>query len=158
MESSSVPRDTGRAMSEENVEFVRQTFGLLAGQDMVAWFDDANEEDLQQLIEAVYSPDITIRWLESNPDQRLYEGRGDVLAAFSEWLEAWETFVFEATEFIDGGEHVLVRNTQRGTGKGSSVEISMTTTQVITVRDGQIARVREFESHSQALQAAGLSE
>jgi ketosteroid isomerase-like protein len=145
-------------MSQENVEFVRQTIGLLAGQDVVAWLDEANEEDLQQLIEAVYSPDITIRWLESNPDQRLYEGRGEVLTAFSDWLDAWETFVFEPTEFIDGGEHVLVPNTQHGTGKGSSVEISMTTTMLVTVRDGQIARLREFESHSEALEAAALSE
>jgi ketosteroid isomerase-like protein len=145
-------------MSQENVEVVRQSIGLLAGQDVVAWFDDANEEDLQQLVEAVYSPDITIRWLESNPDQRLYEGRSEVPAAFLDWIDAWDTFVFEPEEFIDGGDHVLVPNTQHGTGKGSSVEISMTTTIVVTVRDGQIARLREFESHSEALEAAGLSE
>jgi len=145
-------------MSQENVDFVRQAFALTAGQDMVAWFDEANEEDLHQLVEAVYSPDITIRWLESNPDQRLYEGRGEVLTAFRDWLDAWETFVTEPTEYIDAGEHVLVRNTQHGTGKGSGVEISITTTMVVTVRDGQMARVREFENHSEALEAAGLRE
>ena len=42
--------------------------------------------------------------------------------------------------------------------KGSSFEIWMTTTMVITVRDGQIARLREFVSHLEALEAAGLSE
>ena len=145
-------------MSRENVEFVRRTFALLAGQDMVGWFAAANEEDLERLIEAVFAPDVTIRWLESNPDQRVYEGRAEVLAAFAEWLDAWKTFVIEPTEFIDGGQNVLVPNTQRGTGKGSNVEISQTTTILVTVRAARIARMREFGSHSAALEAAALSE
>jgi ketosteroid isomerase-like protein len=144
-------------MSQQDVEFVRQTLGLLAGQDVVAFFNSINEEDLKQVIEATYTPDVEIRWLEGNPDQRAYVGRDDVPAAFSDWLDAWETFVFEPKDLIAAGDHVLVPNTQRGTGKGSGVEISMETTMIVTVRDGKIASIHEFADHSDAVEAVGLS-
>ena len=83
-------------------------------------------------------------------------GRDDVRAAFSDWLEAWEAFVFEPKELIAAGDHVLVPNTQWGTGKGSGVEISLETTIVVTVRDRRIASIREFADHSDAVEAAGL--
>jgi uncharacterized protein len=141
-------------MSKENVEFVRQTMGMLGGQDVVAFFNTAKEEDLKQLIEAIYTPDVEIRWLEDNPDQRPYTGREQVLAAFADWLDAWETFVFEPKDFIEAGDHVLVPNAQQAIGRGSGVELSMETTLVIKVRDGQIASIQEFDDHSKAVEAA----
>lgn len=145
-------------MSEENVELVRGAMSALAGQDAVAWFEGVDHDDLEQLIEAVYAPDVEITWLEGNPDQGTYRGRAEVPNAFSDWLDAWETFVFEPSGFVAAGEHVLVPNTQRGRGKTSGVELSMQTTMVVTVRDGQIASIHEFDEHADALEAASLSE
>jgi ketosteroid isomerase-like protein len=145
-------------MSQENVDVVRQSYGLIAGQELVGWLENQEPEDLRRLFEAIYTPDIEITWLEANPDQRPYRGHAETVAALADWLDAWERFTFEPTEWIDAGDHVLVRNVQRGIGKGSRVEIAMETTILITVREGRIARVREFADHEEALEAAGLSE
>src|SRR6476646_4455271 len=86
-------RDTGRAMSQENVEVVRAQWEQFARGDFSAW------ADLPDDFEFVTSPEV--------PDAGTYRG-----AAAIEWMTAWvesfEGHTMRATEISDCGERVLV--------------------------------------------------
>jgi hypothetical protein len=44
------------------------------------------------------------------------------------------------------------------TGKGSGVPVELNLGQIFTLEAGRVARVRNYPSHAEALQAAGLRE
>jgi len=87
-----------------------------------------------------------------------YRGRDEVQAGFAEWLAAWETFRFEAEEYLDHGDHVVVGGMQIGRGRDSGVEVRISTFSVVTLQDGKITRHRSYLDRAEALEAAGLSE
>jgi ketosteroid isomerase-like protein len=86
---------------------------------------------------------------------RGHEGMRQLLKHFGEILDdLW----IEPLEFIESGEAtVIVPLRWGGTGKGSGIEIEERggETWVFTVRHGKIARVDEFPTREQALEAAG---
>jgi ketosteroid isomerase-like protein len=145
-------------MSQENVEIVRTICTGYAGQDLVAFVRDADPAQLQALTAAAYDPDVEVVWVDTSPDSGPYHGHAGAIQALMDWLESFEEFHVEPTEFIDAGDDVVVPNRQYGIGKGSGAEVSMTTAWVCTVKEGKIARVLEYSSKEKALEAAGLLE
>jgi ketosteroid isomerase-like protein len=145
-------------MSKENVEVVRGILTGFQGLDLVALFRDTDQGQMQAILEAVYDPDVEIVWLDTGPDPGPYHGYQGVLQAFNGWLDSFEEFYFEPTEFIDAGADVVVPNAQHGKGKGSGAQVEITTAWVINVRGGKIARTREYSTKEKALEAAGLRE
>ena len=87
-----------------------------------------------------------------------YQGRDGVIQAFREWVEPFSEYYSEALDFIEVGDRVVVPNRQRGIGSGSGIPVEIEVTHVYEVRDGQIARVDEYDTLEEALEAAGLSE
>jgi hypothetical protein len=63
-----------------------------------------------------------------------------------------------ADEFIDAGEHVVVRVHQEGRGVGSGVPVMGTYWYLVRLRDGKGVSMEICASREQALEAAGLSE
>jgi ketosteroid isomerase-like protein len=62
-------------------------------------------------------------------------------------------------ELIDAGEdQVIAVGRISGRAKLSGVETDLTSAALYTIRDGKIARGREYWTKDQALEAAGLSE
>jgi ketosteroid isomerase-like protein len=57
--------------------------------------------------------------------------------------------------YVDGGDEVVVLAQYTGSGQGSGVPVSGEHGYVWTVRDGQAVRFQWFQSHSEALEAAG---
>jgi ketosteroid isomerase-like protein len=145
-------------MSQENVEIVRTIVTAYAGQDLVAFVRDTDPAQLQALTAAVYDPDVEVVWVDTSPDSGPYHGHEGALQALMDWLESFEEFHYEPTEFIDAGDDVVVPNHSRGIGKGSGAAVEMTTAWVCTVKGGKIARLREYSSKAKALEAAGLAE
>ena len=145
-------------MSQENVEVVRTIVTAIAGQDLVPFFRDTDPVQLRALAAAVYDPDVEVVWVDTSPDSGPYHGHGGFIQAMMDWLESFEEFHFEPTEFIDAGDDVVVLNRSYGIGKGSGAEVEMTTAWVCTVKEGKIARVLEYSSKEKALEAVGLSE
>ena len=43
---------------------------------------------------------------------------------FEGWLDTWDLFQAEPTEFLDRGDHVVVGEALKGRGKGSGVEVA----------------------------------
>jgi ketosteroid isomerase-like protein len=145
-------------MSQENVEMVRAMFTAIAGLDLVIFFRDTDPAQLRALTAAAYDPEIEVVWVDTSPDSGPYHGHEGAIQSMIDWTESFEEFHFEPTEFIDAGDDVVVPNRQYGIGKGSGAKVEMTAAWVCTVKDGKIARLLEYSSKANALEAAGLSE
>jgi ketosteroid isomerase-like protein len=130
-------------MSEGNVELVRT---LLSAFDRADY--EATLEALDPEIEWQVPPGIAI-------GREVYRGRDEVQKGFAEWLAAWDTYRFEADEFLDHGDHVVVGGMQIGRGLGSGVEVRFPTFHVFTLRDGKVTRHRSYRDRIKAVKAAG---
>jgi hypothetical protein len=69
----------------------------------------------------------------------------------------WDADVMEpVSDFIDAADHVLVRYVWRTLGQGPEANIELT--DVFTVRKGRIIGEESFRTHTEALEAVGLSQ
>ena len=71
--------------------------------------------------------------------------------------EAWDIdSVKPISDFVAGGDRVVVRFIWRAAGQGPAVNTEMTG--VYTVRKNRIFLIEFFRDHAEALEAVGLSE
>ena len=76
-----------------------------------------------------------------------------------DWLDTFDEFTAQPVELVDAGENQVVAVVQiSGRAKFSGVETTMTFAAVYEIRDGRIARGREYTTRAEALKAAGLAE
>ena len=61
-------------------------------------------------------------------------------------------------DFIEVGDRVVVPNRQRGIGSTSGIPVEVELTWVYEIRDNQMARLDEYDTLDEALEAVGLSE
>ena len=143
-------------MSQENLELVRALWEPFKGVDNTAidWDDVA----IREMTERFWSPEIELRWSRRGPEARVYQGREAVIHAFREWLEPFSEYYNEPVDFIEVGDRVVVPNRQWGIGSTSGIRVEDEFTWVYEIRDSQIARVDEYDSLEEALEAVGLSE
>jgi ketosteroid isomerase-like protein len=73
-------------------------------------------------------------------------------------MEAVLQYVDPAIETIDAGSDVVAITRHHGTGRASGVTVAALVAYIFTVRDGKLARMRIFNTRSEAVQAAGLPE
>ena len=142
-------RDTARAMSQENVEIVRQMFDAVARRDkatVLALYDPEVEWDASRI------PEARLTGLE-----RIH-GYAGIQRAYRDWDEAWESFEDECERLIDAGDRVISVVTRRARGRTSGAETTVPRAGVWTIREGKVARVVWFPSVEEALEAVGLSE
>jgi ketosteroid isomerase-like protein len=134
--------DTGRAMSQENVEIVRRAweyemFGR-GGEDAVADF----------------ASDIVMNPVEEAPSY----GRAAIRDNIHRFESAWEDLQVTAEQFIDAGDRVFVTAHFRGRGRASGITVETRLYEVYTLRDHKVVRVDEFTDRDEALEALGLRE
>ena len=143
-------------MSQENVELVRGLWEPFKGVDNTAidWDDEATRE----MTERFWSPEVELRWSRKGPDAGVYRGREGVIHAFREWLESFSEYYNEPLDFIEVGDRVVVPNRQWGVGSTSGIPVEVEVTHVAEIRDNQIARVDEYDTLEEAVEAAGLKE
>ena len=140
-------RDTARAMSEENIDLIREAID--------AW----NSGDMERLRD-VYDPNIVARPLPDWPElpEPVYVGRDRLMREFREMRDTWDTHdVLEVLgDFVTAGDRVIVRYLWKAQGHGPPM--SMELTYVYTVRRGRVLEIELFWDHDAALEAVGLSE
>ena len=123
--------------SQENVEIVRR---FVVG-------------DLEDAL--VYAdPDIVWNPIEEEASQ----GPDAVRASMARWMGEWDEYEQVVEELIDLGDRVFGTFSLRGRGRGSGIEIDQRLYSVYTLRDGKVARMDEYATRAEALEAAGLSE
>jgi ketosteroid isomerase-like protein len=74
------------------------------------------------------------------------------------WFGQWDEYQFEPIEFLDAGEHVLVRIRERGRMQQTGVEVEGVFSHSFVLRDGKTVQWHMYDSHNEALEAVGLSE
>jgi len=157
-------------MSQENVEVARQLYpGPI---DWVALLADPKAfEDALPLVQPFVQPDVETvsapgqlppSGVEVEPEDALRHvayGVSGFVNAFGDFLSAWESWVVTPTEFIDVDEsRVLVIYDIQGRSKTHQAEMPFEGANLITIKDGKVARSELFNTKQEALEAAGLSE
>ena len=145
MESATFPRDTARAMSQENVELVRSIFA--------AWErgDYSSAEWAHPEIEFV---------IADGPTPGSWTGVAAMAEAWREALSAFEELRAEADEYraLDD-ERVLVLMHFSGRGKTSGLEvgdIQMKGANLFHVRGGKVTRLVTYWDRERAFADVGL--
>jgi ketosteroid isomerase-like protein len=132
-----------RSVASANVELVRSSFEAFGRGD----FDRAFE---------VYDPAVEWHTADDEPDSQTYVGvpalRRFVEHLADPWTDRFGPAVaFE--EFIDCGDWIIVPWSARLHGHGSGIEIGVWETYAVLVRGGRIARVDEYRTVDEALEA-----
>ena len=132
-----------RRVSQRNVEIVRESFEAFGRGDFDAAF-------------AAYDAGAEWQTADDEPDSNVYRGvpelRGFVAHLADPWTNRFGSAIrFE--DFIDCGDWVVAPWSGRLHGHGSGIEIDVSETYAVLVRDGRIARVEEYRTVDQALDA-----
>jgi ketosteroid isomerase-like protein len=132
-------------MSQENVEIVRAAYGVF------------NRGEIDALLD-LCTPDI--EWQDvGSLDTRAVVGKDAVRAYFETVMEPWEDVRREPEEITDlGGDQVLALIHLTARGKGSGIKVGARQADLLTIREGKLARWAAYPERSRALEAAGLSE
>jgi ketosteroid isomerase-like protein len=131
-------------MSRHSVEVVRAAFGV--------WQERGITSDF-------LAPDIEWEVRPDLPDAGRYVGHAGVRRLSARFDEVMGDRWYRPEDFIPVGDEVVVPLTWGGRGKGSGVDFEeRRETWVLTVRAGEIVRIREFATREQALTAVGLDD
>jgi ketosteroid isomerase-like protein len=131
-------------MSQENVEIAK------------AWLEALKRGDWDAVIELV-GPGAELDMSRAvGPDVGVF-GPDQFRRFAAEFTGAWESVRYEADEFIEAGDLVVVPLTTHMKGRGG-IEVSARATWVHTIRDGAIQRTVMYQEREEALEAVGLSE
>jgi ketosteroid isomerase-like protein len=87
-----------------------------------------------------------------------YFGHKGVEEFWSQWASGWKNFRAEPEQIVEGGEYLVAVVRTRGEGSVSGDEIERGTAVALAFRNGRIAWVRIYPTHSDALKAVGLQE
>ena len=127
-------------MSQENLKLVRDLLEAVAA----GGFDAARE---------FLHPDFEMIQLPLHPEAGTY-GAQAAEASMEAWMGSFEDFRWEAEEFIDAGDQVVVVVLEHGSARGG-VALDHRVGTVYTVRDRPVARLAWFHEKEQALAAVG---
>ena len=136
-------------MSQENVEVVQRA--------VEAW----NADDLDAFLAELHAD---LEWHPSiepglEGTATIYRGHDGARKAWREYRgEAWERLTSRPQEVRDLGESVLLLGRIEFTARTTGIEFSQEIGELFELRGGKIVRARDFLTHADALEAAGLSE
>ena len=126
-------------MSQENVETFKRSAEAWNRDDFEAWIDQIDPE---------------IEWFAL---MEVFRGHAGA-------RQLWESFKGNAQlrvrfdDVRDLGESVLALGEMETTGPTTQLNFTGELAQLVTYRDGKIVSSRDFRSHAEALEAAGLSQ
>ncbi len=133
-------------MSRENVEIVRGAFAVMT-----------IPGDPEAMI-AASGPGFEMHLTGVGGEPVRYAGASGIREFFGDVAQSWESFRFEATDFRDLGDSVLVLGDVRARGRASGVEVDDRWGWMVEFREGRAASLRGFLDQWEALEAAGLRE
>jgi ketosteroid isomerase-like protein len=139
-------------MSEENVEVVRR--GLEELQSGVERGDPGAAFDL-----GIVADDF--EWILAGPfeGRSVWRGRKGWVEFMRMWTEQFDDYSLQVERLIAADDdRVVALIRQSGTGKESGVPVEWDSAAVSELKGGRIIRTTNYNSHAEALEAAGLSE
>jgi ketosteroid isomerase-like protein len=130
-------------VSQRNVEIVRESFEAFGRGDFNRAFD-------------AYDPAAEWQTADDEPDSHTYRGIDELRGFVAHLADPWTDRFGQAVRFegfIDCGDWVVAPWSGRLHGHGSGIEIEVSETYAVLVRDGRIARIEEYRTVEQALEA-----
>ena len=115
--------------------------------------DALNRADFDAVVDAM-TDDFELDFSNSRGPMSGIYGREQVRGFFSSFFEAWESVVFDPVELIDfPDDRVLQVGHLRTQGQESGVAVGARGATVWTIRDGEVAAVKLYQSKEEALEA-----
>jgi ketosteroid isomerase-like protein len=133
-------------MSSDNVEAARRGYEALGQVGVEAFLEEFIDPDF----ETTTPPEMTV-------EPATYRGHEGLRHYFDSFYEVMDEVRFEAEEFIDAGDRVVVPTRLVARGRDSGIEAVQQLVLVWTLRDGKALRVETFATRAEALAAAGSS-
>lgn len=138
--------DTGQAMSQENIERMRQSMEAFDRRDRTAWLA-LRDQDSEVVTAGAWPEGGAIRGCEAGWDFYL------------QVVEAFEPHAYRDIELVDAGaDKVLVHQRTEVRGKTSGADVEINYWAVVTFREGKALRDQWFADRADALEAVGLRE
>ncbi len=132
-------------MSQANVEIVRRLWQAWERGDLNGMLDTLSEHVVTRAHNA----------MEGTTE---YQGKEGYLELVTRFTSSFDDYSATAEEFIETGDHVVVRNRQTGRGETSGASTEAVYWFVYQVAEGKIVRQDYYPTEHEALEAAGLSE
>jgi ketosteroid isomerase-like protein len=146
-------------MSEEKFEAVRGFYRAFDRWLASLSSDPAEGVEHSPELEEMFDhldPDVEWDWPLSTDT---FKGREQLLKAVADWFETVSAWSVEIEELIDcGGDRVMMVGRVEARGKGSGTPFAQRVFSVITIRNGKLARFKDYTERASALEAVGLSE
>jgi ketosteroid isomerase-like protein len=154
-------RDTDARVPDQDVQVVRRFF------EVIERAFDAYWRDPRSIAGALTQDDLWPEWKEAfdhlHPDvewQTVFLGQ--TLHGYREAAEAWDDYLNWARDYRPGLEdvedlgegRVFAVVTLAGAGKESGARMESRFFDVVTVTDGRIARIQEYTTRADAVEAA----
>ena len=139
-------------MSQENVEIVRAALGAIGpATDTNDWIGD------------FIHPEIEWHDVPNYPGAGVYAGLAAFRRHLADFEDAWADWGIDVEDIRPAGDRVVARIRYGGVGKQSGAAMTgelknPATGAIVELQDGRIARVLQFVTHAEALQAVGLAE
>ena len=116
--------------------------------------DAINRGDVEAVAEMV-SEDFELDFSNSRgPMSGTYRGADGIREFMTSFFEPWAEVEFAPGEMVElDDERVLTVNTVRARGDGSGAEVAATGASIWTIRDGEVAAVKLYQSKEEALEA-----
>jgi ketosteroid isomerase-like protein len=133
-------------VSRENVELVKSAFEAWNSGDLDGFADHAAED---------------VAWVEvtGRPDAVATErfGRARMREALGSLFEAFESYHLDLEQLHDVGDRVVAVVREVARGRASGLEVDGRWGYLVTVENGEIARIEAYRDAALALEAAGMS-
>jgi len=117
--------------------------------------DAFNRADVDGVLEAS-SQDFEFDFTNSRgPLSAVYRGHAEARDFLSAFFEPWAALEVDLVELIElGDDRVLTVSEIRTRGQGSGVEVNATGAMIWTIRDGEVAAAKMYQTKDEALEAA----
>jgi ketosteroid isomerase-like protein len=113
-------------------------------------------EDVETAV-AQLGPDYEFYPEAGAPMAPAYRGAEGARAYFREVFEAWEILSFDVERLLDVGDSVLALFEMRNRGRGSGAELTGRWAEIWQTRGQELIASRFYQTHDEALAAAGLA-
>ena len=133
-------------MSQENGEqLVRAALKSLVARDPEGWV-------------SCFHPNAEFLLPRNLLEGGSYRGHEGVRRALADVFETWAAFHFEIQDIRQVHDRVVILGRAINVGKGDAPAVEYQSSYLAKLRDGKIVFWRPYQSHDEALEAAGLSE
>jgi ketosteroid isomerase-like protein len=120
----------------------------------LAWLEAWRQGDAEAFLAAL-DPDVEIHSPQEVGNEGTYRGVAGYREWEGLWMDAWESFQNEILRVEPIGQrHVVVDARQRGTGRGSGVEVDRRVSLLCEIRDGRMVRFHIYSTHERAVAVA----